>query len=86
MFYIEKDISEEVMLSLMKIKPFVSRLNIVLLPDNTFVLPHEKPPRYYFKEAYYLTVLGHSKEALAKEGIYVYPILGKDYANKLEKV
>jgi len=86
LFYIDKDISEEVMLSLMRIKPFVSRLNIVLLPDNTFVLPHEKPPRYYFKEAYYLTVLGHSKEALAKEGIYVYPILGKDYANKLEKV
>ncbi len=85
-FFIDKDITQNTMLSLMKIKPFVSRLNIVLLPDSTFVLPHEKPPRYYFKEAYYLTVLGHSKEALAKEGIFVYPILGKDYASKLEKV
>ena len=85
-FFIDKDITRDTMLSLMRIKPFVSRLNIVLLPDSTFVLPHEKPPRYYFKEDYYLTVLGYSKEALAKEGIFVYPILGKDYASKLEKV
>ncbi len=84
LFFIDKDITKETMLLFMKMKPYVSRLNIVLLPDSTFVLPHEKPPRYYFKEAYYLTVLGHSKEALAKEGIFVYPILGKDYARKLE--
>ena len=83
-FFIESDISERMMLLLLKLKPYVSRLNIVLLPDNTFVLPNENPPRYYFKEAYYLTVLGHSKEALAREGIFVYPILGKDYASKLE--
>ncbi len=86
LFFIERDITEKIMLLLLKIKPYVSRLNIILLPDDTFVLPHEKPPRYYFKEAYYLTVLGHSKEALAREGIFVYPILGKDYANKLEMV
>jgi uncharacterized protein (DUF58 family) len=86
LFFIEKDVNEELMLELLKLKPYVSRLNIILLPDNTFVLPHEKPPRYYFKEAYYLTVLGHSKETLAREGIFVYPILGKDYASKLEMI
>jgi len=86
LFFIEKDLNKEVMLLLLKLKPYVSRLNIVLLPDNTFVLPHEKPPYYYFKEMYYKEVLGRSKEALAREGIYVYPILGKDYASKLEEV
>jgi len=85
-FFIDQDISEDSMLALMKVKYFLSRLNIVLLPDGTFVLPHEKPPHYYFKEAYYMTVLGRSKEALAKEGIFVYPILGKDYASKLEMI
>jgi uncharacterized protein (DUF58 family) len=85
-FFIDQDINEASMLSLMKVKYFLSRLNIVLLPDGTFVLPHEKPPHYYFKEAYYMTVLGRSKEALAKEGIFVYPILGKDYARKLEMI
>ncbi len=85
-FFIDQDISEESMLALMKVKYFLSRLNIVLLPDGTFVLPNEKPPHYYFKEAYYMTVLGRSKEALAKEGIFVYPILGKDYASKLEMI
>ncbi len=86
LFFIEKDLTKKIMLALLKLKPYVSRLNIVLLPDNTFVLPHEKPPYYYFKEAPYNEVLGRSKEALARDGIYVYPILGKDYASKLEKV
>ncbi len=86
LFFIEKDLTKNIMLALLKLKPYVSRLNIVLLPDNTFVLPKEKPPYYYFKEAYYKEVLGRSKEALARDGIYVYPILGKDYASKLEKV
>ncbi len=85
-FFLEKDLTEKLMIELLKLKHYISRLNIVLLPDNTFVLPQEKPPRYYFKEAYYLTVLGRSKEALAKDGIFVYPILGKDYASKLEMV
>ncbi len=84
LFYIDRDVNRKNMLSLMKIRPHFSRINIVLLPDETFVLPNEKPPYYYFKETEYFKVLKNSIETLAREGINVYPILGKDYLRVLE--
>ncbi len=84
LFYIDKDVDFKAMLAIMGIKPFLAKINVVLLPDNIFVLPSEKPPMYFFKETEYLKVLKNSKEALAKEGINVYPILGKDYLSLLE--
>lgn len=84
-FYIDKDINEASMLNIMKIKPNFSKINIILILDDVFVLPREKPPYYYFKETEYLRFLKNSIEGLAKEGINVYPILGRDTIKVLEK-
>ncbi|MGB9694411.1 MAG: DUF58 domain-containing protein [Caldisericaceae bacterium] len=85
LFYIDGDLTEELMLSIINLKSLASKINIILMPDNSFVLPHEKPPNYFFKEATYMKLLGESTEALAKEGVFVYPILGKDYATIMEQ-
>jgi len=84
LFYIDRDLSRDLMIDIINLKTLTSRINILLMPDNTFVLPSEKPPHYFFKEAAYMKILGQSTEALAKEGIFVYPILGKDYATIIE--
>jgi uncharacterized protein (DUF58 family) len=84
LFYIDRDLTKDLMLEIIKLKHFASKINIILLPDNTFVLPNEKPPRYFFKESMYMKLLGQSADSLAKEGIFVYPILGKDYASMIE--
>lgn len=83
--YIDKEINELSMLKIMKIKPNFSKINIILILDDVFVLPREKPPFYYFKEAKYLRFLKDSIESLAKDGINVYPILGRDTIQVLEK-
>lgn len=83
LFYIDRDVDRNIMLSLMKVRAHFGRLNIVLLPDNVFVLPGEKPPLYYFKETEYFRLLKNSIESLSREGINVYPILGKDYLDIL---
>jgi len=83
-FYVDKTLSPYFKLKIMDLKKNASKLNIVLLPDETFLLPQEKPPRYYFREPYYFKVFGQSRDELAKEGIYVYQILGKDYSSMME--
>jgi len=83
-FYIDKTLSPYFKLKIMDLKKNASKLNIVLLPDETFLLPQENPPRYYFKEPYYFEVFGQSRDELAKEGIYIYQILGKDYYSIME--
>lgn len=83
-FYIDKSLDSDLRLAVLKLKKNVSKLNIVLLPDEIFILPHEKPPYYYFKESYYFEVFGKSQDDLAREGIFVYQILGKDYSSIME--
>lgn len=83
-FYVERDLNPSLMLTLLQLKVRLSRLNVVLLPDEAFVLPGEKPPVYYFKEMYFPEIIGRSSELLARDGIFIYPILGKDYASILE--
>ncbi len=84
LFYIDKEINFDTLLLLFRLKYHFSKINIILLIDETFVFPEEKPPYYYFKEPPFINELNTLKDILEKEGVTLYPILGKDYLSLLE--
>lgn len=84
LFYIDKEINFDTLLLLFRLKYHFSKINIVLLVDETFVFPNEKPPYYYFKEPPSINELNTLKDILEKEGVTLYPVLGKDYLSLLE--
>lgn len=83
-FYIDKEIDFEILKEMLKMNSYISKLNVILLVDETFVFPREKPPHYYFKEPESIRKILEVKEVLERERIYVYPIFGKDYLRLLE--
>jgi uncharacterized protein (DUF58 family) len=83
-FFIDREVDINDLETLMKINHYFSKLNVVLLVDETFVLPDEKPPNYFFVEPESVMKILNLKETLEKEHIFVYPIFGNDYLSILE--
>ncbi|MBP8612476.1 MAG: DUF58 domain-containing protein [Candidatus Atribacteria bacterium] len=85
LFYLDQKINKELLLNFMQMKYLFSKINIVLLVDEIFVLPNEKPQNYYFKKPSFVNEILKLKEVVEKENIFIYPIFGKDYLNILEQ-
>jgi len=60
-------------------KYIFSKINIVLLVDEIFVLPNEKPQNYYFKKPSFVNEILKLRKIIEKENIFIYPVFGKDY-------
>ncbi|WP_172633860.1 DUF58 domain-containing protein [Caldisericum exile] len=85
LFYIDKDMNLDALEEILKIKKNFSKINIILLVDDTFVKPNEKPPSYYFMEPAYVKRIASVEDVLRRESIYFYPIFGNEYLTVLER-
>ena len=85
LFYIDQKINRELILNFMQMKYLFSKINIILLVDEIFVLPNEKPQNYYFKKPSFINEILKLREIIEKENIFIYPVFGKDYLNVLEQ-
>jgi len=85
LFYIDKEINFDELLKIIKIKRKFTKVNVVLLVDETFVKPEEKPPNYYFIEPTSIKEIKKIESTMRKENIFFYPIFGNDYLNVLEQ-
>ncbi|MFU2157613.1 MAG: DUF58 domain-containing protein [Caldisericum sp.] len=84
LFYIDRDLDFSILEKILRIKRSFSKINIILLVDETFVKPNEKPPNYYFIEPAYIRKITSVEDVLKREGIYFHPIFGNDYLQVLE--
>lgn len=85
LYYVDKEINFDELLKLISIKKNLSKLNLVLLVDESFLRPNEKPPNYYFVEPSYVKELSRIEDVLRKENIFSYIIFGNTYLNILEQ-